>query len=249
MRPAHSYVLRDPAAAGERAAELADAAIRIQPEIVLALPTGSTPLPMYAALVRLHRENGTDWSQVTTFNLDEYVGIGSDHPESYALYMETSLFHGVNLSLERRHLPDGMAPDPHHEAARYEAAIDRAHGIDLAVVGVGVNGHLGFNEPATALSGVTHVADLAPETWLRNFPNMADGAPGVGGAPLPFRTALTMGIGTILRARRIMLLATGETKSEIVRQALTGPITTQNPASLLQLHHDVTVILDSAAAG
>ena len=248
MRPAHSYVLADPAAAGARAAELVDAAIRAQPEIVLALPTGSTPLPLYAALVRLHRETGTDWSHVTAFNLDEYVGIGPDHPESYARYMEKCLFHGVNLSPERRHLPNGMASDPHQEAARYEAAVDHARGIDLAIVGVGVNGHLGFNEPAAALIGVSHVAELAPETWGRNFPDLPDGVAAEGGAALPFRTALTMGIGTILRSRRIVLLATGQTKREIVRQALTGPITTQNPASLLQLHHDVTVILDRAAA-
>ena len=252
MRRPHTYVEADAARAGALAARLVDAAIRAEPQLVLALPTGGTPVPMYAELVRLHRETRTDWSRVTTFNLDEYAGIGPEHPESYARFMEQHLFSGVNLPAERHHLPLGLAPDLEAEAARYEAAIDRAGGIDLAVLGVGVNGHVGFNEPDTELRAATHVAELALETWRRNFPDLAEDydLAGLSSAPLraPFRTALTMGLGTILQARRIILVATGAAKRGIVREAFTGPITGRNPASLLQLHRDVTLILDQAAS-
>lgn len=252
MKPAHLYVEADHDGAGRMAARLVDEAIHIKPEIVLALPTGTTPVPMYRQLAVLHAERRTDWSRVTTFNLDEYVGVGPDHPESYTHYMATQLFSRVNLPPERRHLPDGLAPEPAAEARRYEAAIDDAGGIDLAVLGVGVNGHLGFNEPGVELSGPAHVATLAQETWRRNFPNLAAAAARMGDTDLaarPHRRAYTMGIGTILQARRIILLATGDAKREIVRRALHGPVTTQNPASLLQLHTQVIVVLDRAAAG
>jgi glucosamine-6-phosphate deaminase len=161
--------------------------------------------------------------------------------------MREHLFGKVNLSPQRSHLPNGMAPDPAAEAARYEAAIDAAGGIDLAVLGVGANGHVGFNEPAEALIGPTHVAELAVETWRRNFPDLArEGDPTGGG---PFRRALTVGIGTILRARRILLLASGEEKRDVLSRGFSGPITTRLPVSLLQVHPDVTLVLDRAAAG
>lgn len=232
-----------------RAAALIDAAIRRQPTLVLALPTGATPIGTYAELVRLHRANRTDWSGVTTFNLDEYEGIAPDHPESYAAFMQTHLFGYVNLRPERRHLPDGRARDAGAEAARYEAAIDAAGGIDLAVLGVGTNGHLGFNEPAAGLTAGTHLAELSEGTWRRNFPDLARDWDEARWHLRPFQRAYTMGIGTILQARRVLLVASGEAKRPTLEAAVHGPITPMNPASLLQLHREVTLVLDRPAAG
>ena len=249
MRPAHVVVQPDAAAAGAYAAHLVDQAVRTRPGIVLALPTGSTPIPMYAELVRLHRERGTDWRGARVFNLDEYAGIGPDHPESYARFMDQNLFSGINLPPERRHIPNGLAVDPDGEAERYEAAIERVGGIDLAVLGVGVNGHLGFNEPGTALNAPTHVATLALDTWRRNFPELAARAEGDPDVVRPFQQAFTMGIGTILQARAVVLVAAGAGKRDIVSAAIRGPVTTAVPASFLQLHRHVTIVLDGAAAG
>lgn len=236
----------DYTAMSRRAADEIDAAVRAQPRIVLALPTGHTPIQTYACLVELQRVNRTDWSQVTTFNLDEYVGVAPDHPESYAAFMQRHLFGPLRPPPASRHLPDGLAPDPQAEARRYEAAIDAKGGIDLAVLGVGTNGHLGFNEPGDSLAGPTHVAEITDETWRRNFPALAqEGPPEARGQ---FRRAYTMGIGTILQARRIVLLASGAAKREILAQALEGPITPHNPASFLQLHRAVTLVLDADAA-
>ena len=203
---------------------------------------------MYAELVRLHRESGTDWRGVRTFNLDEYVGVGPDHPRGYAQFMAEQLFDHVNLPLDRRHLPDGLAPDPDAEARRYESAIEAAGGIDLAVLGVGVNGHLGFNEPGPSLTANTHVATLLPDTWRRNFPDLEAELSLEARPDAPFRNAFTMGLGTILQARAIVLLAIGGSKRDIIREALHGPITTHTPASFLQLHRQVTVVLDRGAA-
>ena len=246
MKSAQVLVEADHAAVGRRAARLVDQAIRTTPGIVLALPTGSTPIPMYAELLRLQRERGTDWGRVTTFNLDEYVGVGPDHPESYARFMRQHLFSVVGSPPGRRNLPDGLAADPQAECERYERAIEEAGGIDVAVVGVGLNGHVGFNEPEAALTARTHVAVLAPETWRRNFPKLAEEVE--FGAGAPFARAYTMGIGTILQARRIVLIAAGEGKRKVVRAALSGEVRTGNPASLLQLHREVTVVVDRAAA-
>jgi len=196
------HIAADHAALSRHAATLLDAAIRERPESVLALPTGNTPIQTYACLVDLQRAAGTDWSRVTTFNLDEYVGVAPDHPESYAYFMQQHFFGRLQSPPLRRFLPDGMAAGAAEEAARYEAAIDAAGGIDVAVLGVGANGHLGFNEPAPALMGPTHVAEISEDTWRRNFPGLAqDGSPA---ARAQFRRAYTMGIGTILRARRIV---------------------------------------------
>jgi glucosamine-6-phosphate deaminase len=247
VKRAQVVVVEDHAAVGRRAARLVDEAIRTTPGIVLALPTGGTPIPMYAELVRLHRAFGTDWSRVTTFNLDEYVGVGADHPESYARYMDEHLFGAVGKAEGRRHIPNGLAGDLQAECDRYERAIEQAGGIDVAVVGVGLNGHVGFNEPADMLTARTHVAELAPETWVRNHPALAKELGGFS-AEAPFARAYTMGIGTILQARKIVLIAAGGGKRDVVRAALTGPVMTRNPASMLQLHREVTVVVDAAAA-
>jgi glucosamine-6-phosphate deaminase len=255
MRPPYTMVEPDYPALSRRAAALIDAAVRERPAIVLALPTGATPIGTYRELVRLRRETGTNWSQVTVFNLDEYLGVTPDHPESYAHFMRAHLFSGINVPAAQRHIPDGLASHPTAEARRYEAEIDAAGGIDLAVLGVGTNGHLGFNEPAEALVGATHVADLTDDTWRRNFPELAERqgsgswVQGPGERPAMFRQAYTMGIGTILQAQRVLLLASGDRKREVIAEALNGPITPHNPASFLQLHRDVTLLLDKAAAG
>lgn len=246
MKRPRLIVENDYAGLSRRAALFIDAAVRRNPAMVLALPTGATPVQTYAELARLHRQTGTDWYRVTTFNLDEYVGMASGDPQSYAAFMERHLFAHTNLARERTHLPDGQAPDPDAEAARYEAAIDAAGGIDLAVLGVGTNGHLGFNEPADRLVGPTHVATLTDETWRHNFPALARAG---GGESRPYSRAYTMGIGTILRARRVLLLASGSSKRGILDAALRGPVTPRNPTSFLQLHRRVTLILDREAYG
>jgi glucosamine-6-phosphate deaminase len=276
MKPNRIVIAADYEGMSREAAALIDAAVRTAPALVLALPTGETPIGTYRALVALHRETGTDWSRVTTFNLDEYCDTGPDDPQSYAAYMGQHLFGGVNLGPARTHLPDGTARDAAAEALRYEQAIDAAGGLDLAVLGVGVNGHIGFNEPAAALTAESHVAELADETWRRNFPGLAGDAPAaaltaechvahladetwrrnfprLAGDPEAvasgrYRRAFTMGIGTILRARSILLLGTGAAKREVLLRAFTGPVTTHTPASLLRLHGDVTLVLDEAAA-
>lgn len=242
-------VVEDYDALSRQAAGLIDSAIRANPRLVLALPSGGTPVGTYAELVAQHRGSGTDWSQVTTFNLDEYCGVSPEHPESYAAFMRRHLFGGVNLAPERCHLPDGLAADPAAEAMRYEAAINAAGGIDLAVLGIGVNGHLGFNEPGDELVSATHVADLSEKTWQRNFPDLARAAATDPARGDELRRAHSMGIGTILQARALLLLASGAEKRPAVQQAFQGRVTTHHPASFLQLHRDVTVVLDRAAAG
>jgi glucosamine-6-phosphate deaminase len=213
------------------------------PRLVIGLPTGNTPIPMYHALVRAYQRGRADFSKATTFNLDEFVGLGKGDPGSYCTYMNEVFFNHVNLPPERAHLPSGRPRDWREEVARYDRRIARAGGLDLVVLGVGSNGHLGFNEPANALEAHTHRVRLRPESRRANahlFGGRWQGVPS---------HALSMGIGTILTARHVVLLATGSTKARVVARALTGPVTTRLPASLLQVHPDVVVVLDRDAAG
>ncbi len=212
------------------------------PGLVLGLPTGRTPVPMYRALVRLHRQGRVDFSRATTFNLDEFVGLPAGHPGTYRAFMERHLFAHVNLNPARTHVPHGDAASPRAEAARYEAMIAAAGGLDVAVIGIGGNGHIGFNEPAASLPAGTNVVTLRRASRAAN-------AAAFGGqlARVPHR-AISMGVGTILSARHVLLLATGADKADIVAKALRGPVTTRVPASLLQLHPRAAVILDRAAA-
>lgn len=248
MRQPERVVVAESGAMAREAAALVDRAIRTQPDLVLALPTGNTPVGMYTELVRLHRETGTDWGGVTVFNLDEYLGVAPDHPESYAAYMQQHLYRHVNVPPSRQHIPNGLADDPDREVARYEAAIEAAGGVDLAVLGIGTNGHIGFNEPAQELIAPTHVATLTEETWQRNFPHLVEAHRADQLSARPFRQAYTMGVGSILQARHIILLASGSDKRAAIARAFQGPVTTQVPASLLQLHPRVTLVLDEAAA-
>lgn len=216
--------------------------LRATPTLVLGLPTGTTPVPLYRALVRAYQHGRADFSRATTFNLDEFIGVGAGDPGSYRTFMETHLFAHINLPARRAHVLDGRARDWRREAARYEARITRAGGLDLVILGIGRNGHLGFNEPGPTLTARTHRVALRPESRRAN-------AALFGGRWQDVPThALSMGIGTILGAREVVLLATGESKAAVVARALRGPVTTRVPASLLQVHPRVTVVLDRAAA-
>jgi len=212
-----------------------------KPDLVLALPTGDTPIGMYRELVRLHREGLLDLSQATSFNLDEYLGIPPDHPQSFKSYMHRRLWDHVSLPEEARHIPKSLPEDPEAECRRYEGLIEKAGGIDLAVLGLGENGHIAFNEPGTPFRSLTHVARLSEETRKGE-------AQAFGGLERVPRQAITMGIRTIMFSREVLLLVSGEGKREILFRALTGPITPQVPGSVLQLHPALTVICDRAAA-
>ncbi|MGI5860906.1 MAG: glucosamine-6-phosphate deaminase [Myxococcales bacterium] len=215
--------------------------VRRRPDTVLGLATGSTPIGVYRELVRRHREEGLDFSRVTTFNLDEYVGLEPNHPLSYRRFMAEHLFDHVNTSGDRVHVPDGTVRDVALECQAFEDRIRRAGGIDLQLLGLGLNGHIAFNEPSSSLRSRTRVVTIAPSTAAANFGKLpAD-------VPRP-RRAITMGVGTILEARRLLLLAFGEQKAEVVAKVVEGPLTAFVPGSALQLHENATVILDEAAA-
>jgi glucosamine-6-phosphate deaminase len=235
-----TYVSADRAAAA--AARLIIKRLQVQPDLVLGLPTGATPIPLYRELVRAYRAGQVDFSRATTFNLDEFQGVGEGDDGSYRTFMHAHLFDHVNLSPRRTHILDGRAKDWRSEVARFETLIAEAGGLDLVVVGIGRNGHLGFNEPAAALQARTHRVALRPVSRRAN-------AAWFGGnwRHVP-RYALSMGIGTILSAREVLLLATGGSKVAILARALRGPVTTQVPASLLQAHPNVRVLVDRDAA-
>jgi len=217
-------------------------AMAAAPSIVLGLPTGRTPIPLYRELVQLHRAGRADFSQAVTFNLDEFAGLAGDDPRSYHAFMRRHLFDHVNLSRRRIQFLDGAARDAARECARYERAIVRAGGIDLQILGLGANGHVGFNEPARALVAHTHCARLKPATRRANaalFGNRVAAVP---------HEALSMGMATILYGRRIVLLATGAAKARCVQRMIEGPVTTRLPGSFLQLHRHAEVWLDRPAA-
>jgi glucosamine-6-phosphate deaminase len=217
-------------------------ALSASPELVLGLPTGRTPVPLYRELVALHRSGRVDLSRATTFNLDEFLGLPADHPGSYHAFMRRQLFDHVNLRAGRIHFLNGIARDVEGECARYERAIRRAGGIDLQVLGLGANGHVGFNEPASALVARTHRTPLSATTRRANVAWFR-----ARGEAVP-REGLSMGMATILHARRIVLLATGRAKARLVDRMVHGALTPRLPASFLQLHGGVEVWLDRAAA-
>jgi glucosamine-6-phosphate deaminase len=211
------------------------------PRVVFGLPTGRTPVGLYRELVSLHA-HGVDFSQVTTFNLDEFFGIPASHPGSYRSFMEEHLFKHVNIKPENRHFLDGMAAEPDAECLRYEHEIADAGGIDLQVLGIGTNGHIGFNEPDRTLVARAHRVTLRLETRRSN-------AALFGGDPANVPPqALSVGMATILHSRAIVLLATGRAKSACIERVVNGPLTPELPASFLQLHDDVDIMLDAGAA-
>ena len=216
-------------------------AIQARPNLVLGLATGRTMESVYELLVALHEDDGLDFSLVRTFNLDEYVGLPPEDPNSYRFYMNKHLFHRVNVDLRNTHLPNGMAENLDAECAAYEEAIRDCNGIDFQVLGIGKSGHIGFNEPLSAMRSRTRVKALTPETIEQN-------APMFGGRDAMPRRAVTMGVGTILECKRCVLLATGEEKAEVIAKAVEGPVTSMISATALQLHPRCTVIVDQAAA-
>jgi glucosamine-6-phosphate deaminase len=211
------------------------------PSLVLGLATGRTMEAVYRILVRMHREERLDFSLCRTFNLDEYVGLSPDDPRSYRYYMNQRLFSQVNLDQRNTHLPNGLAENLDAECLAYEQKIIRNGGIDLQLLGLGQAGHIGFNEPLSALRSRTRVKALSPVTIEQN-------AAFFGGAGDVPRRAITMGVGTILESRRCLLLATGPSKAEVIAKAVEGPITSMISATALQLHPRCTVVLDEAAA-
>ncbi len=224
-----------------RAARQVVATIAAKPGAALGLATGATFAPVYAALVAAHRAGEVSFARVASFNLDEYVGLPAAHPQSYRSEMRRMLFDHVDIDPARAHLPDGNAADPDAEAARYDRAIAAAGGIDLQLLGLGVNGHIGFNEPSSSLGSRTRTKDLAPPTIAANrrfFPAGEE----------PPRQSITMGVATIMEARDILLLATGAAKAAALRATVEGPVTAFCPASALQFHPRVTVLCDEAAA-
>ncbi|MEO8680024.1 MAG: glucosamine-6-phosphate deaminase [Vicinamibacterales bacterium] len=230
------------ALAAALASRLIDA-VRTRPRLVLGLPTGRTPLALYRTLADRSRHDGIDWSGVRTFNLDEFAGLGGADAGSYRAFMQSALFDHLGIAAAHIGMLDGRATDLAAECARYERAIAAAGGIDIQVLGIGANGHIGFNEPAAALHAQTHIATLQRGTRDANaqlFGNDPDRVPG---------RALSMGMATILGAREIVLVATGEEKAAAVDGMVNGLVTTQLPASFLQLHPRVTVMIDQAAGG
>jgi len=215
--------------------------LRANPHLVLGLATGRTMERVYRHLVRLHQTEGLDFSLCRTFNLDEYVGLFPTDPNSYRFYMNQHLFRHVNLDPRNTHLPNGLAPDLAQECLRYEGLIQRCGGIDLQLLGIGRAGHIGFNEPLSALRSRTRVKALTPTTLQQN-------APQFGGEDKVPRRAITMGVGTIMEARRCLLLATGQSKAAVLARAVEGPITSMVTASALQLHPRCTVVVDEEAA-
>lgn len=213
--------------------------ITIKPHAVLGLATGSTPIPLYDQLVEFHRQ-GLSFAQVRTINLDEYVGLPANHPQSYRRFMHAHLFDAIDIFPAHTFIPDGQAPDLRSECQRYDT-ITATHPIDLQVLGIGRNGHIGFNEPDVSMKLLTHVTQLSPDTTAANARFLVE--PEV----VPKR-AITMGIQSILRAQSIILMAFGEDKAEAVRKALSGEVTPSIPASFLQMHAHVTFVLDQAAA-
>lgn len=224
-----------------KAANIISAQIITKPNCVLGLATGSTPVGTYKQLVEWYNKGDLDFSEVSTVNLDEYKGLDHDNDQSYYYFMMNNLFKHVNIDLSRTHVPDGTEPNPEKACADYEKIVKSYGGIDLQLLGLGHNGHIGFNEPSDNFAKVTHCVDLTESTIKANarfFEKIED---------VPTQ-AYTMGIGTIFKAKRILLIASGKDKAEIVKKAFCGPIDPQVPASILQLHPDVTVVLDEDAA-
>jgi glucosamine-6-phosphate deaminase len=227
----------------KKAAELVAAEVRKRPDIVLALPTGGTPVGFYSELIRMHKEEGLDLSRVSTFNLDEYIGLPEGHESSYKFYMYEKFFNHVDVDPDRIYIPNGLTENPKEEAVAYEWAIKRVGGIDLAVLGIGRNGHIGFNEPKTEFGSLTRRIYLAKRTIEANarfFKGDPEAVP---------REAISVGIRTIMNSQKIILLASGSEKSSAVNQTVHGPVTEMVPSSVLQLHPDCTMFLDKDAAG
>ena len=224
----------------QKAARIIAAQITLKEDSVLGLATGSTPIGIYADLVKKYEDGVLDFSEICTVNLDEYVGLGGDHEQSYRHFMNHHLFDHINIPKQYTYVPDGLCEDAEDECDSYELLIQQLGGVDLQLLGLGANGHIGFNEPSDRFETETHVCALSDSTVEANsrFFDSKDAVP---------KSAITMGIGTIMQAKKILLDANGEGKAKAIQQMLFGPVTPQCPASILRFHQDVTVIVDEAA--
>ena len=234
------YKAKDYKDMSRKAANIISAQVIMKPNCVLGLATGSTPIGTYDQLVEWYNKGDLDFSEVTTVNLDEYKGLPRTNDQSYYYFMHQHLFDRVNIDPERTNVPNGMEPDAEKECGRYEELIRSLGGVDLQLLGLGHNGHIGFNEPGEALEKETHCVDLTESTIEANkrFFASADDVP---------KQAYTMGIKTIMQAKKILIVVNGENKADIVERAFFGPVTPEVPASILQLHNDVTLVGDEAA--
>ena len=223
-----------------KAANILSAQVILYPRSVLGLATGSTPLGIYRQLIDWYGKGDLDFAEIKTVNLDEYLGLPPENPQSYHYYMKTNFFDHINVKPERTHLPDGLAQDPEQECRAYDRLIAELGGIDLQLLGLGATGHIGFNEPNAAFDKMTHCVDLTEKT-------IADNARFFASPEQVPRRALTMGIRAIMQAKKILLVVNGEKKADILEQVLYGPVTPAVPASILQLHPSVTVVADEAA--
>ncbi len=234
-------VTRDYDEMSKTAARVVAQVLNLKPNAVLGLATGSTPLGLYRELIRMHREEGLDFSQVTTFNLDEYVGLPRTHPQSYYYFMQENLFKHINVPKQNIYVPSGTTSNYAAFCQWYEQRIRECGGIDLQVLGIGTDGHIAFNEPSSSLGSRTRIKTLARQT-------IEDNARFFGSPDEVPVYAITMGVGTILEARKIMLLASGRQKAPAVAAAIEGPVTSMITASALQLHRDAMCIIDREAA-
>ena len=234
------YKAKDYKDMSRKAANIISAQVIMKPNCVLGLATGSTPIGTYDQLVEWYNKGDLDFSEVTTVNLDEYKGLPRTNDQSYYYFMHQHLFDRVNIDPERTNGPNGMEPDAEKECGRYEELIRSLGGVDLQLLGLGHNGHIGFNEPGEAFEKETHCVDLTESTIEANkrFFASADDVP---------KQAYTMGIKTIMQAKKILIVVNGENKADIVERAFFGPVTPEVPASILQLHNDVTLVGDEAA--
>ena len=223
-----------------KAASLLASQVILKRDSVLGLATGSTPLGIYRCLAEWYRQGMIDFSGASSVNLDEYCGLSPEHNQSYAYYMRENLFRHINIRPDHTHILNGMAADPEEEGRRYDELIRSLGGVDIQLLGLGHNGHIGFNEPDSSFAQTTHCVDLTESTIEANkrFFASADDVP---------RQAYTMGIGTIMKAKKILLIVNGEAKADIVAKAFFGPVTPEVPASILQLHPDVVIVADKAA--
>ncbi|KGP91377.1 glucosamine-6-phosphate deaminase [Pontibacillus chungwhensis BH030062] len=233
-------VTRDNQEMSQKAADLLQLCMEENEESVLGLATGGTPRGTYQELIRRYKAGELDFSHVTAFNLDEYVGVDQHHPQSYHTFMKEQLFQHVNMNIEKAHIPNGQAPDLQEECARYEALIEKIGPPHIQLLGIGHNGHIGFNEPGSSFKSETHVVDLADSTRDANarfFESKSD---------VPSQ-AITMGIQSIMKSKRIVLIASGEKKAEAIRRLLSQEVSEDFPASALHSHPDVTLIVDLSA--
>jgi len=234
------YVGKDYQDVSRKAANIMSAQIIMKPNAVLGLATGSTPVGLYKQLIEWYNKGDLDFSQITSVNLDEYKGLSGDNDQSYRYFMNTNLFNHVNIDKAHTYVPNGLEPDSEKACEAYNEIIRSVGGIDLQLLGLGNNGHIGFNEPADEFTKVTGEIDLTDSTIEANkrFFESEDDVP---------RQAYTMGIKNIMQAKKILVVVSGEDKADILKEVLYGPITPEVPASILQLHHDVTIVADEAA--